>query len=138
MRKYYLFVINDYFYDSYKDNPLALYKTLENLYNLKDNFNYGTSLYKQICNVIDVDTLENYITNKYSNIKSVDKHNILFKDTLIKLAHPCIIIYTSKNIPNILRSLVYYSNNIFICDFNNNDYFWLSSIYTKSKVFEYN
>ena len=61
MRKYFLFSIRKEYYDIYYKNPLVLYKTLENLYHLKkENLSYGLSLYKQICNIIDVERLKSY------------------------------------------------------------------------------
>ena len=128
MRKYFLFSIRKEYYDIYYKNPLVLYKTLENLYYLKkENLSYGLSLYKQICNVIAVERLKSYFeqvclkkkNNKY--LLLYNKENIIFE-----LHYSCIICKTTKNYPLGLKIINYYDRNLFVCDFENKDYFFLN------------
>lgn len=105
-----------------------LYKTLENLYKLKnEDLNYGLSLYNQICDIIDVDRLKNY----FNHIKEKEKGNKflirLNKERTIFIFHyACIICKSIKNYPSVFNPLNYYSKYIFVCDFYNHDYFFLS------------
>ena len=128
MRTYYLFTIKKEYYAVYRKNPLALYKTLENLYKIKKtNLNYGITLYNQICDIIDVNRLKNY----FSHLKVDGKNNkFLIKLNkelaILKLYHSCIICKSIKNYPSVFNVLNYYSRYIFICDFYNHDYFFLS------------
>lgn len=144
MRKYYLFIIKNDFSKVYKNNAHTLYVTLDNIYKLKNrNFIYGISIYNQLCQVFDADIIDNYLSNKSK--KYIKKyHNKFFindvyarEKTCIQVNHSCIVIKTNSNIPYALRIFSWYSNNIFVCDFVNNDYFWLSD-YTTSKInYEY-
>lgn len=140
MRKYFLFSIRKEYYDIYYKNPLVLYKTLENLYYLKkENINFGLSLYKQICNIIDVDRLNSYFeqvclekkNNKYLLVYNQEK--IIFG-----VYYPCIVCKTSKNYPFGLKIISYYDRNLFVCDFENKDYFFLDRNGIKTSKYKYN
>lgn len=133
MRKYYLFIIRNDFCEVYKNNAHTLYVTLDNIYKLKNrNFDYGISIYNQLCQVFNTDIIDNYLSNK-SNKYIKKYHNKFFindvyakQKTCIQVNHSCIVIKTNSNIPYALRIFKWYSNNIFVCDFVNNDYFWLN------------
>ena len=130
MRKYYLFQIRKEFYELYQNNTLALYKLLYNIYKLdKNNFSYGISLYNQLCETINVSHLKNYFQNKKNIINKKNKYlfssNQYYEKTIMQINLSSIIILTNVNIPCILKIINYYNKYIFICDFNNSDYFWL-------------
>lgn len=129
MRKYYIFMIRAEFYKIYKNNSLVLYKTLENLYRLKlDNFGYGLSIYNQLCLTFNTDVLNNYFNRKFDNYKH-SKHFITDEKTIIEVHRSCVIVLTEYNIPQVLRYLLLYNKYLFVCDFNNKDYFWLINQY---------
>lgn len=139
MRTYYLFIIKDEFYLSYLHNPLSLYKTLENLYHftIKD-FRFGVSLYHQLCEPHKVDILKHFCEkknfhkrkNRYLLTKTFEKEK-----TILEIRPSVLILYTNRNIPTIFNILHYYSSRIFVCDFKNKDYFWLSNQYKKRHKF---
>lgn len=138
MRKYYLFIVRNDFYEVYKDNSFVLYKTLENLWKIKKNdFSYGLSLYDALCQTFDVDLLNRYFRGKYQNRIMSDKnrHIIVNKQkkyyVLIELHYSCTIVLTNINMPNVLRDFNYYNRRIFVCDFVNEDFFWLNNQYQK-------
>lgn len=138
MRKYYLFTIQKDFHEIYKNNSYVLYKTLENLWKMKSkDFSYGLSLYESLCQVFDVPLLNRYLKNKYyEQIRSSKNRHIIYsKDkksyVLIEINYSCIIVLTNINMPNILRDFNYYSRYIFVCDFINEDFFWLDNQYKK-------
>lgn len=133
MRKYFLFTIKKEYYELYKKNPLVLYKTLENLYRLKkDDLNYGLALYNQICDIIDVNRLKRYFehikVDSYKNKYLVKLNN---EYTYFEFHYSCIICKSKRNFPTVFNTLNYYNKYIFICDFNNRDYFFL----TKSRIY---
>lgn len=129
MRKYYIFIIRTEFYKIYKNNSLVLYKTLENLYNLNlNNFGYGLSIYNQLCLTFNTDVLNNYFSRKFNNYK-YHKHYIKNEHVIIEIHRSCIVILTKYNIPKIMRYLLYYNRYLFVCDFDNKDYFWLENQY---------
>ena len=135
MRKYYLFSIRREFYDVYKKNSYVLYKTLENLYSLKkENLQYGVSLFHQICNLIDKESMHLL----FSEYIRVNKNKYLInegkEESVIIIKNPYILYNTNMNLPPSMGKL--YSDNkfIFVIDFKNEDYFWLEDhIVLKSK-----
>lgn len=137
MRKYYLFMIKPEYCKLYKKEPLVLYQTLYNLYRLKEpNFTYGISLFDSICQPFAVKLLRNYVQNKYTcsmkNEKVLQVHSI--NDyTLLQINHACIIIKSNVNFPDILKVFHIYNKKILVCDFENDDYFWLSTQIQKRK-----
>lgn len=135
-----MFSIRKEYYDVYYKNPLALYKTLENLYHLKiENISFGLSLYEQICNIIDVDRLDYYF-DQVCIEKSKRKYLVISnKEAVIfDIYYPCIVCKTIKNYPIGLKILKYYDKNLFVCDFENKDYFFLSDSSINRRKYKYN
>lgn len=123
MREYNLFVIKSEYVEIYKNKPLFLFEILNNLFNLSSNFNYGVTLYDQLCNHINIDTLKYYLNSKYN----LDNSSIFNIDNVyIELRYSRIIVKSKYNLPRIIKAFNCYNRNIFICDFINNDYFWLN------------
>ena len=139
MRKYYLFVIKNEYYKIYRKTPSMLYKTLENLYMLERyDFSYGISLYNQLCQPFSVKLLNNYIKNKYKcyNINSkVLQIKSLVEKTFLQIGYGVTVIFTDKEYPEILKVFNIYNRKIFVCEFEQNKYFWLNhKIPKKSKI----
>ena len=127
MKKYYLFIINDYYVKLYKNKSYALYKILEGLYSIKAyDFSYGLNIYNEICKNIDVKLLNNYFNNRIRHIKINNIIKLYNEKTYIEILYPCIIIYTSNRVSKIFKLFNIYNHNIFICDFNNKKSFWLN------------
>jgi hypothetical protein len=132
MRKYYLFVIRKDIYQIYQNKPDALFRTMRNLYQLqKEDFEYGISLYHQLCEPFDVERLERYFEEKYRLVKQQGKYRYHHNVMLIRPSR-CII-QTQVNIPNIFIDFKCYNRLIFAIDFDNQDYFFLCNDYNKSK-----
>lgn len=135
MRTYYLFWIKSEFYSAYFKKNDSLYKTIENLYREKDiHPSLKISLYGQICELHKVDILSSYldaISYRKKNKKYLLTLSKTKEKTIIIVRPSVIIIKTNKNIPHIFKALSYYSPYLFVCDFNNQDYFWLSNHYYK-------
>lgn len=126
MRKYYLFSIRREFYNVYKKNSYVLYKTLENLYNLKsENLMYGISLFNQICNRIDKTNI-NILFSQYIRINN-DKYliNEGKEETIVTIKNPYILYNTNMNFPDSMGRIYCLDKYIFVIDFKNEDYFWL-------------
>lgn len=141
MRKYYLFVIKKEFSRVYYDNADTLYKTLENLYKIKtQNFNYGVSLYNQLCLPFNIKVLTNYFNHQpfVKNNKNKYLYRSRNESVYLKINYSCCQVVTSVNLPLVLKIFNYYSKDIFVCDFENKDYFWLSNQYNKKRNYEYN
>ena len=138
MRKYYLFIITNDYYKNYKLRPEVLFKTLNNLYSLRrPNFSYGISLYNSICRVFSKKLLINYIERKYE-YKYINKKIIKIisqkENTSVQVNNSCVVILTSRNIPEIFQTFYIYNKKIFVCDFWSEDYFWLSEQIKKVNI----
>jgi len=133
MREYNLFIVKKELVYLYQNNPEILFKILYNLYKLKRCFNYGVSLYNQLCLPFEVEIISKYLSDKY-NLEN--KKDFYINGTLIKLKPSRVIVKSQYNLPNIIKIFNYYSHNIFVCDFNKKDYFWLKQ-FIKNKSLEY-
>lgn len=128
MRKYYLFVIRKEVYEFYKHKPESLFRTLKNLYHLeKDDFEYGFSLYHQLCETFDVERLEQYMIDKYHLEK---KGDVFYYENNYMLIKPSrVILKTNVNMPHLFIDFKCYNRLIFVVDFDMYDYFFLCDDY---------
>jgi len=142
MRIFYLFQITEQFEKMYRNNPSELYKILDEIRNLPcDNYLYGLSLYKQLCIPFNKKNINEYIYNRNCNAYYYQytkfKHSVFIRDinekTTLIIKYVYLHIETNVNYPYFLKSFKN-NNNIFVCDFNNQDYFWLNKMLPKSIV----
>ncbi len=134
MRKYFLFDIKDRYYSLYLHKERLLFRTLESLYNNEFHQKANNiSLFNQLCNPININFLNSYFNNNVFVKNNGNKHIYISKKTnektLIEIKHSCIIILTNKNFSRLFKVFNYYSKRIFVCDFQNQDYFWLDNQY---------
>ncbi|MDO4963450.1 MAG: hypothetical protein Q4E75_05110 [bacterium] len=120
---YYLFIIKDNFF---KDNSEYLYDILYKLKTMhKENYNYGISLYYSICKLFDVASLKRYIKLK-TNLKSINNKFYLDRYNYFELRKSCCIINNDKYLKEVLCIFYIYNKNIFVCNFDFKEYFWLN------------
>lgn len=131
MRTYYLFIIKKEFLNSYYNNSDILYKTLENLFYMKNrNATYGLSIYNQICDTFNKEVVQNYFHIRKGFLvqkkgKKLLVNNYVDKEKyIIEIRNSCLILFCNRNLPKVLKLLNYYNPRIFICDFEFQDYFW--------------
>ena len=129
---YYLFIIKEKFFNI---NDNYLYDILYKLKNLKkENYNYGISLFYNVCNLFDVKSLNNYINLKYK-IKRKNNRYYLDKDNYFEIRKSSCIINNYKYLKEILCIFYIYKKNIFVCNFNTHESFWIKEkFYLKKKV----
>ncbi|MDY6015755.1 MAG: sporulation inhibitor of replication protein SirA [Bacilli bacterium] len=137
MRIYYVFDIRSEYVDLYKETPNSLYNVLHQLYYMrKKDLEYGFNMFKQLANRIDKEELDKNIFlklhNKMTYVKKGDNHiiNNLYKDEVsaLKVKYSYILINTNKSYTDFFNTLALDNRNYFVCDFINNDYFFLSNI----------
>ncbi len=136
MRTFYIFNIKKHFKILTLNNPLLLYKTLEdisksNKYNIDNNM----IIFNQIRKDLNKEFLNNETYNYYknetnymlnNNIHSIN--NYLDKEnTRLLINKSYMVIRTNIETPTFINYLKKY-DNLFACDFDNKDYFWLSKI----------
>lgn len=129
MRTCFLFIIKKDAVKLYYKNTYLLFALLKNLYELeKNNLTYGVSVYHQICTPISKKLLSNYISEKVPSIKiKKDTYKILsfFENTILQINYSTIIVKSNRIIPSIYKIFHVYHDNILVCDFKNNKFFWL-------------
>lgn len=136
MRTFYIFKIKNEYAILTKNNPYQLFRMLDFIYHLEINeISRGVDLFYKIVDnynskAFDIQIFkkyrENYFYTKFKNIHQVHnpykkeesklvvkKHYLLLESTIIK--------------PSFLEDLKNYSN-LFLCDFENKDYFWLEKL----------
>ena len=137
MRIYYVLDIRSEYVDLYKETPNSLYNVLHQLYYMrKKDLEYGFNMFKQLANRIDKDEVDKNIFlklhNKMTYVKKGDNHiiNNLYKDEVsaLKVKYSYILINTNKSYTDFFNTLALDNRNYFVCDFINNDYFFLSNI----------
>ena len=137
MRVYYLFKINDSFSKLYYNKTYYLYKMLEQISkSSKNDFIISYRLFEQMAvafNKTDINSniYKNFIYDE-SYSKSLNKHVLddVTEKTKLTVYNTYIKIKTNKNITAFFKVLNK-EENIFVCDFNNKDYFWLSKVTSK-------
>ncbi len=134
MRTYYIFKINKYFAYIYKRWPYKMYKIIEELYHTKDyDMLFSYKYYQKFAVPFNKLSLNEYIysINKTnSNYHRDNNVHIINNDNYNKLTvnSTCIMLKTDDIYSVFLNDLNEYADNIFICDFKNQDYFWLESL----------
>ena len=140
MRVYYLFKINDSFSKLYYNKTYYLYKMLEQIsMSSKNDFIISYRLFEQIAKPFDKTNINSNLYKAFSfdqnYTKTLNKHILDdgIEKTKLTVYNTYIKIKTNKNITEFFKILSS-GNNIFVCDFNNKDYFWLSKVNAKKLV----
>ena len=124
---YYLFIIKDNYFKNDKGYLFDILYKLKTMH--KENYSYGISLYYNICNLFDVKTLKYYIKSK-TNLKYNNNKFYLDKYNYFEVRKSCCVINNDKYLKEILCIFYIYNKNIFICNFDTNEYFWLRDKFT--------
>ena len=144
MRTFYLFNINEFYSSMYYSNSVRLYKILENLFYMRNYDKLGSfKLYKQIVIPFNKMLCNGYITKKnrldyeyfYDHQAHYMKKNNEHTKMIVGSIH--IRLISDINYPSFLTDINQLEKNIFVCDFDNCDYFWLNKvvkIYGQKKI----
>lgn len=136
MRTFYIFKINKELATLTKDSPYSMFKSMEQIYKLdKKDFSIGLKLFEQLAVPIDYDKINKTIYKKYKDndyymkYRNVHKINNRYKPEDTKLTVNRVYLLLESNIikPLFLKTLNI-DNDLFVCDFENKDYFWLESL----------
>lgn len=137
LRTFYIFKMRREFYKLYCSSPNSLYNVLRHLYFMKrDKANYGFNLYSQLVERINKFELDKKIYIKYHDkmiySKNKDDHiiNNLYQDevSIMNIKNAYILINTNKNYTDFFKVISEFGSDYFVCDFINQDYFWINDI----------
>ncbi|MBR1414207.1 MAG: sporulation inhibitor of replication protein SirA [Bacilli bacterium] len=136
MRNFYMFNISDEIAILTKNNPYNLFKVFENIYYLdKDEYNTAMDVLEQITLPMEKEVIKDNILAKYkdndfysvvnnkhtfNNLYLAEVTNLYVKSTYLLLKSSAIRPVFFKELQDI--------SNLFICDFENKDYFWLKEL----------
>ena len=130
MRKFYMFSIQKKYQGETLKDLKSIYSILENLYYLNTNkFNYGISIYNQLCKKINSELLLK--TLKKSPNYTIKGNRVILNElekSILEINNCCLILYTNANISSFFKYINVVENSIFVCDFENNDFFWLKKV----------
>ena len=133
MRIYYIFKINEDYAKLTKNKPFNLYQVLENIYLMNnEDLILSYKMFEEVAIQIDRKNINTLIFNlykdnlNYSCFNNVHTYNDYLKgeETKLILNNSHIKVKSNQNFPTFLRDFNGYKN-LFVCDFINNDYFWL-------------
>ena len=139
MRTYYLFNVNKYYGYMYKDNPFKMYKIFEEIYYSRDYDSVKTyHILEEIANPFNKIMLNEYIYFEYKlkyGYKRKDNIHYLSttERTTLRINNYNIKLETESNYSVFFNDISNYNNNLFVCDFENMDYFWLSKLSSLQK-----
>lgn len=117
------------------NSPYNLYKTLESIYLLdKTSVGVGREILEQVSSLINTNMYNKMIYEKNKDndfyMKMGSSHRIYNKyraeETIITVKNTHILMTTNVMPKNIKMFLP--TNDLFVCDFENRDYFWLSQL----------
>jgi len=138
MRTFYIFKIKEEYANLTKNNPYHLFKMLSYIYNLeREEINRGVELFNKMTDnfnskKLDIDIFKNYRENYfYTKFKNIHQMNNIYKKEESKLIirKKFLLLKSTVIRPVFLDDLREY-HNIFFCDFENKDYFWLEKLTT--------
>ena len=136
MRHFYIFNINNNFVSIDKTHPYALFKLFLDLYNSSNkNYIYVNKIYNSIIKPINKYELSDNIYNSlcidesytrfinnhyYNNYFNNEESKLIINNSYLKV--------DSNNIKPIFFKYLNKISDLFVCDFDNNDYFYLENI----------
>lgn len=138
MRTYYIFNVNRYFAYMYRNKPFKMYKIFEEIYNTKDYDSLKTyHILEEVAEPFNKIMLNEYIYYEYKfkyGYKKKDNIHTLNNNekTVLRINNYNIKIETENNYSSFFKYLNNYNNKLFVCDFTNKDYFWLSKLNNSS------
>ncbi len=136
MRTFYIFKINNEYYKLTKNMPENLYNTYLNIkISTRNNIDLLYNEFFSFTESINKNVLSNLIYNKmkdydgYSIYKNIHSFNNYYTDEVSKLMIFNSFMILKSNIPNpTFFTILSAIPNLFIIDFEKEDYFYLSSI----------
>jgi len=140
VRTYYIFKINKYFSYVYKNKPYKIYKTIEEIYHVKEYDMVLTyKIYEQIAVTFSKNKINELLKSLYNenmfyhNNNNNNIYNNNYEYTKLVVTNSNLKIKSNINNPIFLKDINEFYDNIFICDFVNKDYFWLDKVIKKDR-----
>ena len=137
MRKFYIFNINNEFRILNRNNEYDLFRQMESIKKLsKDEFYIAIKIFNTLASTININNINNEVFNQnrdndfYTKYRNIHMINNYYKDEESKLTinKTYMILETNKPKSSFFKYLK--NKGLFVCDFENKDYFWLDNLYS--------
>lgn len=141
MKELYIFNVKEEFYKLYREKPSELFFIFNRIYHMKlSDKEYGYNLFSQISNFLDKSKINEVIKDKYkdkimySNNGNEHIINNLFLNeiSILTIKNSNIKIESNVEKPAFLENLRDLKLNLFVCDFKNQDFFFITKKRVKS------
>ena len=141
MNELYIFNVKEEFYKLYREKPSELFFIFNRIYHMKlSDKEYGYNLFSQISNFLDKSKINEVIKDKYkdkimySNNGNEHIINNLFLNeiSILTIKNSNIKIESNVEKPAFLENLRDLKLNLFVCDFKNQDFFFITRKRVKS------
>ena len=136
MRKFYIFKINKELAILTRDCTYNIYKNMEQIkkYNARE-LDFCYNIYDQLIECIPKESYNKVLFKKYKeNVYYQKNHNTHYinnkyrpEETTLTINNSYILLETNYLKPSFLNDLSY-DKNLFVCDFDNRDYFWIEQL----------
>lgn len=136
MRTFYIFKINPEFSILLKDNPYNLFKTMEQIKSIpRIDFSVALQLFETVVSPINQKKYNGELFSDYQNNQHYTKYENLHmihnyysdEETTLFVGKAYLRLKSTEEVPSFLKHLTF-DANLFACDFQNQDYFWLSEV----------
>lgn len=143
MKVYYAFKLKNEFVNLYKNNPSVLFNILKSIYYLdKTEATYGFNLFKQLILPINKNYLDRHLYIKlHKDIPYIKRDNVhcinnLYKDEVSRLiiTNFYLKLELDQDNSSFFKILDEEINNLFICNFEYTDFFFLTEYLRKELV----
>jgi len=137
MRTFYIFNIKEPIYNLYYKKEYVIYDVLEELCKINEkDVVLGYKFFNEFALPFNKKLVNEYIYSKEQNnityIKNLNNHIIHDRfnneNSTLTVYNSHILLKTDNDISRFLGLLCKYRNSLFVCDFHNHDYFWLSNV----------
>lgn len=134
MKEFYVFNVKDEFYKLYKDKSSELFFIFNRIYYMKPiDKEYGYNLFSQISNFLDKNYLNDFFKNKYAdkimysynNNEHIINNLFLNEISILTVKSSNIKIESNINHPTFLNDLRDLKGPLFVCNFKDQDYFFV-------------
>ena len=136
MRTFHIFNIDESIIELTKDDTYQLFNIFKKIKNLnKSNLSMGINLYEQVAHPIDKDKYNKHIFKFYSDsdfyYKIKNNHTYFNKyrgeESYLTVGNVFLKLQSNVSNPDFFKCLKKH-HNLFVCDFDNIDYFWSNMI----------
>lgn len=137
MKEYYVFLIRDEFVKLYSSKSSDLFYIFNRIYYMKEmDKMYGYNLFSQISYFFNIDDVNEFLYNKYkdkimysyTNDEHIINNLFLNEISILKVKPSNIRIQTNTSSSSFLEDLKNYNKNLFVCNFKEQEFFFISDV----------